>query len=180
MLEIKIPGKEYFDERSQEFIETKECTIQLEHSLVALSKWESKHHKPFLSNKNLTDEDILDYIRCMIISKNVPDEVVKNLTKENVKQITDYIDDPMTATTITNHGPKKPNNEIITSELIYYWMIANQIPVEFQKWHLNRLITLIQVCAAKNTPPKKMGKAATMNQNAALNAQRRAALHSKG
>ena len=155
-------------------------TLQLEHSLVSLSKWESKWCKPFLSNKGLTDEESLDYIKCMVISKNVNPEVFDHFTKDNVKAVIDYINAPMTATTFSKESNGKTNKEVVTSELIYYWMIAYNIPSEYQKWHLNRLLTLIRVCGIKNAPPKKMGKGEIMRNNAALNAARRAKLHSKG
>ena len=154
----------------------------MEHSLVSLSKWESRWHKPFLSSKNKTktQEEILDYIRCMTLTQNVDPNVYYNLSRENCEKIQAYIDDPMTATTFNEINKPKTNSEIITSELIYYWMIAYNVPVEFEKWHLNRLLTLIKVCSIKNAPPKKMSKREIMNRNAALNASRRKAHNSKG
>ena len=181
MLQLVVPMEpEMWDEANEVFIPPKTVTLQLEHSLVSLSKWESKWCKPFLSNKGLTDEESLDYIKCMVISKNVNPEVVDHFTKENVKAVIDYINAPMTATTFSKESNGKTNKEIVTSELIYYWMIAYNIPSEYQKWHLNRLLTLIRVCGIKNAPPKKMGKGEIMRNNAALNAARRAKLHSKG
>jgi hypothetical protein len=181
-----IPEREYFDEKKQEFIPIpgkpaiKEQTLKLEHSLVSLSKWESKWCKPFLSKNNLTTEETLDYIRCMTLTQNVPPEVYERIPEESVKQISEYINAPMTATWFSKDIEKKSSNEAITSELIYYWMIALQIPMECQKWHLNRLITLVKICNAKNAPPKKMSKRSIMSQNAALNAARRKQLNSKG
>lgn len=181
MLQLVVPMEpEMWDEVNEVFIPPKTVTLQLEHSLVSLSKWESKWCKPFLSNKGLTDEESLDYIKCMVISKNVNPEVFDHFTKENVKAVIDYINAPMTATTFSKEDNSKTNKEVITSELIYYWMIAYNIPSEYQKWHLNRLLTLIRVCGIKNAPPKKMGKGEIMRNNAALNAARRAKLHSKG
>lgn len=181
MLQLVVPMEpEMWDEVNEVFILPKTVTLQLEHSLVSLSKWESKWCKPFLSNKGLTDEESLDYIKCMVISKNVNPEVFDHFTKDNVKAVIDYINAPMTATTFSKESNGKTNKEIITSELIYYWMIAYNIPSEYQKWHLNRLLTLIRVCGIKNAPPKKMGKGEIMRNNAALNAARRAKLHSKG
>ena len=181
MLQLVVPMEpEMWDEVNEVFIPPKTVTLQLEHSLVSLSKWESKWCKPFLSNKGLTDEESLDYIKCMAISKNVNPEVFDHFTKENVKAVIDYINAPMTATTFSKESNGKTNKEIVTSELIYYWMIAYNIPSEYQKWHLNRLLTLIRVCGIKNAPPKKMGKGEIMRNNAALNAARRAKLHSKG
>lgn len=180
MLKITIPGHEFWDERNEEFISVKTQTLVLEHSLVSLSKWESKWCKPFLSKKDMTFEETIDYIRCMTLTKNVSPEIYKCITRENIKEITDYINAPMTATWFSEQkgGPK--NREIVTSELIYYWMISLNIPMECQKWHLNRLLTLIRVCNIKNTPPKKMSKKAITSRNAALNAARRQQLNTKG
>ena len=115
----------------------------------------------------------------MTITQNVEPEAYKFITSENIKAVTDYIGEPMTATTF--HDEKKGvNREIITAEVIYYWMVALQIPFECQKWHLNKLIALIKVCEVKNQPPKKMSKKETMSRNAALNAARRRSLNSKG
>ena len=179
MLQITVPGREQFNEATNEFITLKEQTLQLEHSLISLSKWESKWCKPFLSNKDKTDEETIDYIRCMTLTQNVKPEVYYNLTIENLNQVNDYINAPMTATTFSNDR-QKPNRDIITAELIYYWMIAHNIPFECQKWHLNRLLTLIRVCSVKNTPAKKMSRSELMSRNASLNAARRAQFNSKG
>lgn len=182
MLTIVIPKSEKFNEATNEFIYTKEQKLQLEHSLVSLSKWESRWHKPFLSSKKTskTQEEIIDYIRCMTITQNVDPAIYYNLSQENCDRIQAYIDDPMTATTFNELQKARPSTEIITSELIYYWMIAYNVPVEFEKWHLNRLLTLIKVCSIKNTPPKKMSKREIMSRNAQLNASRRKAHNSKG
>ena len=181
-----IPDMEFFDEKKQEFITVpgkpamKEQRLQLEHSLVSLSKWESKWCKPFLTKKPLTTEETLDYIRCMTLTQNVPPEVYERMPEDVIKQISDYINAPMTATWFSKEAEKKGGNETVTSELIYYWMIALQIPWDCQKWHLNRLITLVKICNIKNAPPKKMSKRSIMSQNAALNAARRKQLNSKG
>ena len=182
MLTLIVPPSERFNELTNEFLYTKETKIQLEHSLVSLSKWESRWHKPFLASKNKTksQEEIIDYIRCMTVTQNVDPNVYYNLSKENYDKIQTYIDDSMTATTFNEIQKGRPSTEVITSELIYYWMIAYNVPVEFEKWHLNRLLTLIKVCSIKNTPPKKMSKREIMNRNAALNASRRKAHNSKG
>lgn len=179
MLTLTLPGVEQFDELTQEFSYTKGQTIQLEHSLLSLSKWESKWEKPFLSKDDKTTEETLDYIRCMTLTQNVDPNIYRNLSKENVEEIKKYIDAPMTATTFSeDKGPK--NREIITAELIYYWMIAQNIPMECQKWHLNKLLTLIRVCSIKNAPSKKMSPKAVMNRNASLNAARRKAMGTRG
>ena len=181
MLTIKVAvGQESFNEDTGEFIEAESCALQLEHSLVSISKWESKWNKPFLSNPNMTEEETLDYIQCMTLTENIDPIIFNLLDRENVEQIKNYISAPMTATTFSNNKAGKGGHEIITSELIYYWMIALTIPFECQYWHLNRLLTLIRVCNIKNQPPKKMGKRELMNRNAALNAQRRAQLNTTG
>lgn len=182
MLTITIPiTQEGWDEEKQEFVEPKYQILQLEHSLVSLSKWESKWQKPFYSKKDMSDEEVLDYIKCMTLSKNIKPDVYNHLTRENIKDIMDYIGSPMTATTFSKDDKNPNNREIITSELIYYWMISSNIPFDpCQKWHLNRLITLIRVCSIKNTPPKKRSKRDIMSRNAALNASRRRQMNTKG
>ena len=180
MLRITIPATELWDESKEEFINIKEQTLQLEHSLVSLSKWESKWCKPFLSKQEKTQEQIIDYVRCMTITQNVNPEIYKYLSRDNLKQINDYIDAPMTATWFSEDKNKKGNNNQITSEIIYYWMITFNIPFECQKWHLNKLMTLIRVCDIKNQPPKKRSQKEIMSRNAALNAARRKRLNSKG
>lgn len=180
MLRITVPATEQFDEVKGEFITTKEQTLQLEHSLVSLSKWEAKWCKPFLYTDHKTDEETIDYIKCMTITQNVKPEVYQCLTAENIKQIQEYIYAPMTATVISENKHGKKNREIITSEVIYYQMIALNIPFECEKWHLNRLITLIRVCNIKNQPAKKMSSGEIKRRNAALNAARRKKLNTKG
>ena len=180
MLQIKIPSVELFDERTQEFVYMKCQTLTLEHSLVSISKWESKWCKPFLSKAEKNYEETIDYIKCMTITQNVNPEIYNYLTHENVKQVNEYISAPMTATTFMDDKRGSRSRENITSELIYYWMIALNIPFECQRWHLNRLLTLIRVCNIKNTPPKKRSKREIMNHNAALNAARRAQMGTNG
>lgn len=180
MLQIVIPAEELWDEARNEFVTKKEQTLHLEHSLVSLSKWESKWCKPFLSKDTKTFEETVDYVRCMTITQNVDPEVYNRLSNENIKQINDYIDAPMTATWFSDDKTKKGSSEQTTSELVYYWMISLNIPFECQKWHLNRLLTLIRVCNAKNQPAKKMSKRDVMSRNAALNAARRKQLNTKG
>lgn len=181
MLTITIPAVEMYDEQKNEFfIAQKEQTLQLEHSLVSLSKWESKWCKPFLSKDNKTTEETLDYIKCMTITQNVKPETYNYLSPKNIADINAYINAPMTATTFYGDNQKGRNRETITSELIYFWMISLNIPMECQKWHLNRLLTLIRVCNVKNTPPKKRGKRELASEYAALNAARRKQFNSKG
>lgn len=180
MLQITIPAVEQWDENEQEFITSKEQTLSLEHSLVSLSKWESKWCKPFLSKDDKTTEETIDYIRCMSITQNVNPDIFKNITNENIDIVRKYIESPMTATWFHDEKGGKSNSEQITSELVYYWMIALNIPFECQKWHLNRLLTLIQVCNVKNKPPKKRSKRDIMSRNTALNAARKKRLNTKG
>lgn len=180
MLQITIPATEMWDEEAQEFINIKEQTIQLEHSLVSLSKWESKWCTPFLSKREKTTEETIDYIKCMTITQNVKPEVYAGLTKANMESISEYIDSPMTATYFSEDRAGKANNEQVTAELIYYWMISLNIPFECQKWHINRLLTLIKVCNIKNQPPKKRSKRDIMSRNAALNAARKKQFNTTG
>lgn len=179
-LTITVPGRDFFDPSTGEFVEFKDTKLTLEHSLISISKWESKWHKPYLSRENKTQEEAIDYIRCMTLNGPVDPRVYRALTKQNVDEIAAYIQDPMTATTIKREN-KRPSREIVTNELIYYWMTALNIPFEpCQKWHLSRLMTLIEVCSIKNQPPKKMSQAAAMKQQHALNAARLAKYHTTG
>ena len=188
MLQVTIPATpeiELWDYDTESFIvrpATREQTLQLEHSLVSLSKWESKWCKPFLSEEKMTEEESIDYIRCMTITQNVPLEVYDNIPNGVIEEVSDYIAKPMTATWFSDSGKKgrKKNSKAVTAEVIYHWMIALNIPVKFEKWHLNRLITLIRVCNVKNQPPKKMSKKDVMSRNAQLNAARRKQLNTKG
>ena len=178
MLEIVVPGREFFDEDKNEFVSIKPTKLTLEHSLISLSKWESKWEKPFLSSDKTVPETI-DYIRCMTLTQNVDPLVYNALNNENVQSVIKYIEAPMTATKVKS--PKQArNSELVTAELIYYWMIALNIPFECQKWHLNKLLTLIEVCSVKNQPQKKMGKNEILRSNRELNAARRAKYKTKG
>lgn len=181
MLQLVVPiSPEGWDEEKQEFVESKTQTLQLEHSLVSVSKWESKWCKAFLTKNEKTLEETLDYIKCMTITQNVNPDVYNHLTRENIEQVNNYIGAPMTATFISEDKNSKGSREVVTSELIYYWMIALQIPFECQKWHLNRLLTLVKVCNVKNEPPKKRSKRDIMSRNTALNAARRKQLNTRG
>lgn len=180
MLQIVIPSVEMWDEVEEKFVYTKEQKLSLEHSLVSLSKWESKWCKPFLSKEAKTIEETIDYIRCMTITQNVNPDIYRYITNENIKEVNKYIEAPMTATIINEPKSNSVNREQITAELIYYWMIALNIPFECQKWHLNKLLTLIRVCNIKNRPPKKMSKSQLMSRNTALNAARKRQLNTKG
>jgi len=181
MLKLIIPALEKFDEIKNEFIATKEQVLQIEHSLVSISKWESKWLKPFLiKDPPKTSIETIDYIKCMTITQNVPEEVYNNITNENMKEISNYIDSTMTATWFNEYGNKDKTKEIITSEIIYYWMITYNIPFECQKWHLNRLLTLVQVCNKKNEKEKKMSNSEIMTKNTNLNNERRKKLNTNG
>lgn len=179
MLEITVPGIELYDENTNEFIYYSDEKIQLEHSLVSISKWEANWCKPFLNGRDKSPDEILDYIKCMTITEGVTDDLYSRLTQENFTAINEYLERPMTATTFSNEQGK-PNREIITSEVIYYWMVAFNIPFECQYWHLNRLLTLIKVCNVKNNPPKKMSKSEILSRNKALNEARRKQLNTRG
>ena len=180
MLRITIPATELWDERIEKFVQTEETTLLLEHSLVSISKWESKWCKPFLSKTEKTTEEAIDYIRCMTLNDDVDPNVYTSLTNENMAKINEYIDSPMTATTFSNIEGRKPNREIVTSEIIYNWMISLQIPSEYENWHINRLISQIRVCSIKNAPPKKMSQSEVMRQQRELNAARREQFNTKG
>lgn len=179
-LTITIPAQELFDPKTDRFLTIKETKLQMEHSLLSISKWESKWHKPYLSRNDKTNEESLDYLRCMCLNKDVDPMVFYALDKKTMQKIVDYIADPMTATTIRQQN-QKSSREIVTSELIYFWMSSFSIPFEpCEKWHLNRLMMLIQIASIKNQPPKKMNKREAANQRAMLNAQRRAKYNTRG
>jgi len=179
MLKIFVPSGELFDELSGRFITVNGRELQLEHSLVSISKWESRWKKPFLSDQPKSREETMDYVRCMTISQNVDPNVYLGLSDANVNAVNKYIDDPMTATTFKNDN-KKSSRQIVTSEIIYYWMISLGIPMECQKWHLNRLLALIRVCDEKNQPGRKKSRKDIIAENRALNQMRRAKSGSRG
>ncbi len=180
MLQITIPAIEMWDERIEKFISLEEQTLELEHSLVSVSKWESTWRKAFLGREKKTDEETLDYIKCMTLTPNVDPDIYNYLSEENYRQINDYIQDPMTATTFVDDKSQRTSRKVITTEVIYSWMFSLQIPKECETWHLNRLMTQIRTCSVMNQTPKKMSKKDVMAQNAALNAARRQKLNSKG
>ena len=180
MLVLDIPGQEFWDEKKEQFVSMNPTTLKLEHSLISLSRWEAKWHKPFLNEKTEKSvEETLDYIRCMTLNPNVDPEVYTRITTDMVNTITEYIHDPMTATWFSKEDDNPPSREIVTSEVVYYWMVALNIPFECQKWHLNRLLTLIRVCNAKNQPPKKHSKKEIAQRTASINAARRKAAKAK-
>lgn len=189
MLEIVIPEQHYddlWDEAKQEFlpsIHVRKTKIQLEHSLISLKKWEQRWHKPFFDRDDKTYEELIDYIRCMTLN-HVDDENVYNwMPQELIEKVVSYIKDPMTATWFKEDNlivAQKCSREIITAEIIYYWMISLNIPVDFQKWHLNQLLTLIKVVSIKNGKPQKKDKRAAAMERMALNKLRREKYNSKG
>lgn len=181
MLLITIPALEQWDDEKQEFVYTKKQELRLEHSLVSLAKWESKWCKPFLGKEQKTYDQTIDYIKFMTLTQNVPDDVYQRITKENIDQVNQYIDAPMTATWFSDKKTaRQASREQITAEIVYYWMVALNIPFECEKWHLNRLLTLIRVCEIKSQPQKKMSKKELLSRNAALNAVRRKQFNKKG
>ena len=177
-LEIELVP-EMWDEKNEEFIPPVTTTIEMEHSLVSLSKWESKYCKPFISKEDKTGEETLDYIKFMTLTPDVDPSVYDHLSERNIKAINDYIDAPMTATTVpnTNTGGGR---ETVTAELVYYWMIALTIPPQYESWHLNKLLTLIKVCNFKSQPPKKLSTQEAISRNKAINEANKKKFNTKG
>ena len=182
MIRILLPEKELYDEVNNKFVYLPSRELILEHSLVSISKWESKWHKSFLNTDDKSFDEVIDYIKCMCVEELEDENDLYRLSEENVSDINAYIQDSMTATTFSDFSDNKntKSREIITSEIIYYWMIANNIPFECQYWHLNKLLTLIKVCSIKNSPEKKMSTSEILSRNKALNAARRKKMNSKG
>lgn len=186
MLKITVPPAELFDRRTRQFINSDGGVLVLEHSLLSISKWEAKTHKPFIST-NKTVEETIEYIKCMTINNNVNPNIYMGINDEIIDEVNAYVNDPMTATTIAKKlGPTK-SNQFVTSELVYYWMIAQGIPMECEKWHFNRLITLIKVCNEENSRNSKTNKNKSkrptsdeLKTRAELNAARKKALNSRG
>lgn len=180
MLTITVPEAEFWDEEKEEFVYKKEQVLQLEHSLVSISKWESKWEKAFLGKQRKTEQEIADYVRCMTLTQNVDPEVYSRLSSENYREIQKYIHAPMSATYLPEEESSSGQQDVVTAELIYFWMIEYNIPVEFQKWHFNRLWALIRVCSMKKSDPKKKSINQIVQRNRAINATNRARFHSNG
>ena len=180
MLNLFIEGVELFNEEDNTFTSAEDVQLQLEHSLVSLSKWESEHKKPFLSKEQKAPDEIRSYVKAMIITPNYPDDVVSRLDGSHMDQIVAYIESSESATTFGTMPEVRGRGEVITSELIYYWLVAFNIPFECQTWHLNRLFSLIRICNIKNAKPTKMSRQELMARNRALNDKRRAELGTRG
>ena len=180
MLQVEVPAVEFYDEAREEFVSSDAVVLRLEHSLVSVSKWESKWKKPFLVKDPKTDEEARDYVRCMTLNQHVDPNVYYALDAKQMQEINDYINAELTATWFSDANSKPPSREVVTSELLYYYMVGYQIPWEAQKWHLSRLLVLIRIATIKNQPEKKMSKNAVMSRNRALNAARRKKHHTKG
>lgn len=180
MLQLNVVMSEAFNEATQEFVVSEEVVLELEHSLVSLSKWESRFKKPFLGPQEKTREEIVAYIICMLLNPTISMDVIYALRPEHFEKINAYIEDKQTATTFNDPPSTGKNREIITSELIYYWMVTFNIPFECQYWPLNRLFTLIKICNVKNSKPKKMSASEIAARNRELNAQRRNQLKTQG
>lgn len=180
MLIVSIPSVEAYDEETEQFVSLPGETLHLEHNLLSLSKWEAITHKHLIGNKDVTGEELLKYVECMVQDEEFDPTILNRLPSAELKRINDYISDPMTATQVKDRSTAKDSGEYTSSELIYYWMIACQIPFTCETWHINRLLTLIRVCNAKAEPGKKMSQSEIMSQNRELNRARRKALGTRG
>jgi hypothetical protein len=179
MLKLTVLGSEVFDETTSEFKTSGDVVLELEHSLVSLSKWESEFEKPFLTNDPKSVDEIVGYVKAMCLTPDIPETIFKKLSGENFQEINLYIDSTMSATTFSERRPQR-SQEIVTSELIYYWMTVYNIPFECETWHLNRLFTLIRICNIKQDKPKPMSRADQAAEQRRLNAERRARFNSTG
>jgi hypothetical protein len=180
MLTLHVAGVESFDDNSQEFTSQGEVVLELEHSLVSLSKWESVHEKPFLGKEAKTPQEIISYVRCMTLSDDIAPEVFDQLNIKHFDEISEYIDAKRSATWFSDQPGTPKSREVITSELIYYWMTVFNIPFECERWHLNRLFTLIRICNIKQSKPEKMSRADMAQRNREMNAMRKQQLGTSG
>ena len=181
---VTVPKSEVYDEENDIFYEIKnEVTLVMEHNLIAISRWESKFHKPYLTKDTKTNEEILYYLECMTITKGVESYVYRCIPKSELLRITEYINDPMTGTTVREspYAKKQGKEEIQSAELLYYYMFKLGIPKECENWHLNRLMTLMKVYGAKDEKPDgKASRSELIARNRAINARNRSKYHSKG
>lgn len=180
MLKIIIPGNEFYDETTETFSTVNDVVVELEHSLISVSKWESKFEKPFLGPQEKTSEEVFAYIKAMLLHDNYPEEVLLNLSSENIREINSYIDSKQSATTFGKMPERRGPGEVVTSELIYYWMVAFNIPFECENWHLNRLFSLIRICNIKNGKPQKRSANEIAQRNREINEQRRKQIGTTG
>lgn len=181
MLQITIPEREFWDEEKEEFVYIKEHKLRLEHSLVSISKWETKWHKAWFGKREKTNEEIYDYVRCMTLDQNVKPEVYKALTRQNFDEIMEYLKDSMTSIKFPDTPAKSKSKDTVTSELIRFWMVSYNAPIEYEKWHINKLMAFLRVCSMKSgNDNKKVNKAALRSRNAAINERNKALLHTKG
>lgn len=180
MLRIIIQGEEHFNEETSTFETFDDVVLDLEHSLLSLSKWESKYQKPFLSTGDKSREEIFGYLKAMVVTPNVDPDVLNRCSPQNIDTIQEYIDSSQSATTFGMMPERRGPGEVITSELIYYWMVAFNIPFECETWHLNRLFSLIRICNIKNSKPKRMSRSELAQRNAEINARRKAELGTSG
>lgn len=187
MIEITIPkGQIVDDETGNVYRAEKDWTLVLEHSLISVQKWEAKWHVAFLNRGTRTFEQTIDYLRCMTLTPNVPEEIYYCIPEKEMKKVLDYVDDPMTATRVNDDSEsqrgfgRKIGREVVTAEVIYYWMISLNIPAEYKKWHLNQLLTLIRVINAKNQPKKKRRMKDVLEEYRAINEANKARFHTEG
>lgn len=179
MLEIEVPETEYFDDATSLFVKRPGKILRFEHSLLSVSKWEAHFEKAFLSKAEKTPEEMLNYIHYMRLDPG-PISDLYSLTKEHFVEINAYMNSKATATTFQDRASGRQSTEIITSELMYYWMTAYQIPFECETWHLNRLMALIKICSIKNAPQKKMRRSEILARNRTLNEQRLSKYNTSG
>ena len=180
MLTITVPGDEVYDESTGLLGTVNDVHLELEHSLVSLSKWEQMYEKSFIGTEEKTEEELFAYVQCMILTPDYPQDVLYSLTKENIEEINNYIGAKMSATTFLDPPGAPKTREVITNELVYYWMTVFNIPFECDKWHLARLFALIQICNSKQEKPKPMSRSELAQRNRELNAKRRAELGTRG
>lgn len=180
MLKITVPGTEFFVEETSEFDMADPVDLHLEHSLISLSKWESKYLRPFLGKEGKSTQELFYYIEAMIVSDNYPENIAQRFSQPNIDTINAYIDSAQSATIFGTMPEQKGRGEVITSELIYYWMVAFNIPFEVETWHLNRLFALIRICNLKNSNPKKRSRGEVARERAEINRKRREQLGTSG